>query len=79
MIIMFDGYFHEEIVLIGRKYSKQQLKKMYIEARKQTFDEKELTDVFCRLYGFEKIPHETEIRVDFVLDTDTDIIYIPHY
>ena len=73
-----DGFFIQAL-FTGRKCSKQQLKQMYLQAKELTFDTSDFPNVFCRLHHFEKIPYSEEIKVDFVLDTDTDEIYSPFY
>ena len=78
MIIEIDGFFIQAL-LIGRKCSKQQLKQMYLRAKELAFDTSDFPNVFCRLHHFEQIPYSEEIKVDFVLDTDTDEIYSPFY
>ena len=78
MIIEMDGYFNQAI-LIGRECSKQQLKQMYLQAKKLTLDTGNLPNIFCRLHNFEQVPHSEDIKVDFVIDLDTDRIYSPSY
>ncbi|WP_449540387.1 hypothetical protein [Ferdinandcohnia sp. Marseille-Q9671] len=78
LIIEIDG-FSQRVLLTGKKCSKQQLKQMYHQAKKVTFEPSEFPHVFCRLYSFEQIPYSEDIEVDFVLDTDTDRIYSPSY
>ena len=78
MIIEIDGFFKQSL-LIGRKCSKQQLKQMYLQAKELTFDPIDFPNVFCRLYNFEQVPYSEDIKVDFVVDTDTDRIYSPSY
>lgn len=78
MIIEIDGFFNQAL-LTGRKCSKQQLKQMYFQAKKLTFDSSDFSNVFCRLHNFEQIPYSEDIKVDFILDTDTDRIYSPSY
>ena len=78
MIIEMDGYFNQAI-LTGRKCSKQQLKQMYLQAKKLTLDTGNLPNIFCRLYSFEQVPYSEDMKVDFVIDSDTDRIYSPSY
>ncbi|MGG3738925.1 hypothetical protein [Aeribacillus pallidus] len=78
LIIEMDGFFHQ-VLLTGKKCSKQQLKQKYLQAKELTFEKNDLPDVFCRLQNFEQIPYDNEIKVDFVIDTDTDRIYSPSY
>ena len=78
MIIEIDGYFNQAI-LTGRKCSKQQLKQMYLQAKELTLDTGNLPSIFCRLHNFEQVSYSEDIKVDFVIDTDTDRIYLPLY
>ena len=78
MIIEIDGFFNQAL-LAGRTCSKQQLKQMYLRAKELSFDSSDLPNIFCRLHNFQQIPYSDDIKVDFVLDTDTDRIYSPLY
>lgn len=78
MIIEIDGYYHQ-ILLSGKKTSKQELKQKYLQAKKLTCDIKDLPNVFCRLHNFEQLPYNIDVEVEFVIDTDTDRIYSPSY
>ena len=78
MIIKIDGYFNQTI-LTGRKCSEQQLKQMYFQAKELTLDTGYLPNIFCRLHNFEQFPYSEDIKIDFVIDTDTDRIYSPSY
>lgn len=62
MIIEIDGYFHQ-ILLTGKKCSKQHLKQKYLEAKKLTYEVKDLPIVFCSLHNFEQIPYDCEIMI----------------
>ena len=52
---------------------------MYLQAKEITIESKDFSKVFCRLHNFEQIPYSKDIKVDFVLDTDTDRIYALSY
>ncbi|WP_082687120.1 hypothetical protein [Bacillus sp. FJAT-27445] len=78
MIIEVDGYFHQAL-LTGKKCSKKELKQKYLQAKALTTDIKELGNVFSLLHNFEQLPYDSEIQIDFVIDTDTDRIYSPSY
>ena len=64
---------------MGKKCSKYQLKQMYLHAKKLTYEARDFSNVFCRLYNFEQIVYSDEIAVDYVIDTDIDRIYSPSY
>jgi hypothetical protein len=76
LIIEIDGYF-QTVLLTVKKCTKQQLIQKYIQAKELTFEIKDLPNVFCRLNNFELIPYDGDLKVDFVIDTDTDRIYTP--
>ncbi|MGB6405992.1 MAG: hypothetical protein WBF39_00870 [Planococcus donghaensis] len=78
MIIEIEGYLIQ-VLLTGKKCTKQQLNQMYLQADKLTYEYFDFPDVFCRLHSFEQIPYSEDIEVDFVIDTDTGRIYIPSY
>lgn len=78
MIIEIDGYYHQ-VLLTGKKCSKQQLKQKFLQAKKLTYDINDLPNVFCRLHNFEQLPFDSDIEVAFVIDTDIDRIYSPTY
>lgn len=78
MIIEIDGYF-QQVLLTGKSCTKQQLRQMYLEAKELSSEISDLPNVFCKLHRFEQIITDKDIRVDFVIDTDTDRIYAPSY
>lgn len=79
LIIEIEGFLNDEILLTGKKCSKQQLKQMYFQAKKLTYESRDFSDVFCRLYNFERITYSDDIIVDYIFDTDIDRIYSPLY
>lgn len=78
MIIEIDGYFHKAL-LTGKKCTKQKLKQMYLEVKELPIDIIDLPNVFSRLHGFEQIPYDKDLVVNFVIDSDTDRINTPSY
>jgi hypothetical protein len=78
MIIEIDSYYNQ-VLLTGKKCSKQQLEQKYLQAKKLTYDIKDLPNVFCKLHNFEPLPFDVDVEVEFVIDTDTDRIYSPSY
>lgn len=78
LIIEIEGY-GIQILLTGKKCSKQQLKHNYFLAKELCYEIMDLPNVFCRLHGFEQIPYDNEMIVDFVIDIDTERIYSPSY
>jgi hypothetical protein len=41
---------------------------MYFQAKKLTYESRDFTGVFCRLYNYEQIAFSDDIKVDYVLD-----------
>lgn len=65
LIIGMDGYFHQ-VLLTGKKRSKQQLKQKYLEAKALTFKMVKPA-IFCRIHHFKEIPYESDMVVDLLL------------
>lgn len=80
MIVEIDGYF-ELSLLIGKTCSIKELSDMYRVAKNLCTSMSEFTDVFCRLFQFERVPslYLESVRSEIVIDTDTDHIYAPRY
>ncbi len=80
MIVEIDGFF-ENTLIIGKTCSIATLRDKYKIAKEQCTNMREFTDVFCRLFQYERVPssHQESVRPDFVIDTDTDYIYKPSY
>lgn len=81
MYINIDGFRQDWVIYNNKNYTKDELKQMYKNALLLT--KRELVqDKMCQLYGFEKMLHnpiDNPIEFDYVIDTDIDEIYIPHY
>lgn len=78
MTIKIDGYFHS-LLITGKKCAKEQLREKYFQAKKHSGDMKNFPDLFCRMHHLDRIPFDSEIEVELVIDTDTDRIYQPSY
>lgn len=78
IIIEIDSFYRQAIVY-GKKYTKQEVKKMYLKVHALTTNLTEIPELFCRLYYFKQLLYSPDIKVDFVIDTDTNIIYFPQY
>ena len=74
LVIEIDGCFHQ-VFLSGKKCSKQELRQKYMLVKKLTIMMKDLSNVFCRTHNFDHIPYDCDIKVEFVIDTDTEKIY----
>ncbi len=78
MIIKIDGYGHE-VLLTGKKSSKQQLKQKYFQAKELAAATEDLPAQFARLHQFDLLPWDEDLEADYVIDTDTDRIYSPSH
>lgn len=80
VIVKIDGFF-EHAFLIGKTCSIADLKDKYEIVKTQCTNTKQLIEVFCELFQFERMSllDEDDVRSDFVIDTDTDRIYVPRY
>jgi hypothetical protein len=80
VVVEIDGFF-ENSFLIGKTCSITELSDNYRIAKNQCTSMSEFTDVFCRLFQFERVPSSylESVRSDIVIDTDTDHIYAPSY
>ena len=77
MLVAIDGY-ETEAIIWGKKCSLKELRLKMLETLNK-LPEKYFVDLFCRMWGFEKVLYAEDIQVDFVIDTDTHIIYKPRY
>lgn len=78
MIVEIDGYFHQ-VLLSGKRCSKQELMQMYIQAKELTRDTRKIPQIICQKNNFKELPYDYNKKSDFVIDTDTDWIYAPSY
>ena len=78
ILIEIDGY-NQQVLLTGQSCSLKQLRQKYKQAKKHASSSTEIPKVMCALYQFRQISYEAEVKVTFVIDTDTDRIYAPTY
>jgi len=78
LINEIDGCFHQ-VFLSVIKCSKQELRQKYMQVKKLNIMMKDLPNVFCRIHNFDQIPYDCDIKVEFVIDTDTEKICSPFY
>lgn len=75
MLIEIEGYNIHEL-LSGPKMKEKDLRQKFLRAVKM-IDMCDFTDLFCRLYKFDRIPYSDNIDVDYVMDLDTWLVYKP--
>ena len=78
IIIEMDGYF-QQVLLTGKTCSKKELREKYLIAKELTLEIGDFPHVFCSLHNFVQLPYTNQLKVDFVIDTDTDRIYSRSY
>lgn len=76
IIIEIDGY-KGQVFLEGASYTKAQLDMMYTKAKRIATYNEALALYFCQHYAFRLVDEVSHI--DFRIDTDTSLIYAPHY
>lgn len=78
ILIEIDGY-DQQVLLTGQSCSLKQLRQKYKQAKKYASSSTEIPKVMCALHQFRQISYDPEVKVTFVIDTDTDRIYAPTY
>ncbi|MGF7036193.1 hypothetical protein J2T17_007245 [Paenibacillus mucilaginosus] len=76
LIVEIDGYFRRALVA-GRECSKEELKQKYLQVKELASHVRDVPEIFCRLHNFEQLHYDDGLKVDYVIDTDTDKIYKP--
>lgn len=75
MFIEIDGYF-QQAILYGKYCNLKQLQRMYDQVVADT-TVNERIEVFCKLHHFVIVSCEAKVEMSYVIDLDTDRIYIP--
>jgi hypothetical protein len=78
MIVRIESYFIHDVILSGKKCSKEELKRKLISTISKT-DTIDFVPFFCRMFQFEEMPFTDDIEADFVIDLDTYLVYKPRY
>ncbi len=77
MIIEIESFFGDYL-LHGPKTDYINLKSQMNELRALT-DTKDFVKIFCARYGYEILPWDETVQVDYVMDLDIYRIYRPRY
>ncbi len=77
MLVEIESFWGDKIIS-GKKCSEKELRQKMNEVLKITETE-EFTAIFCRMFQFEENNFSDEVRVDFVIDLDTHLIFVPKY
>ncbi|KOP67261.1 hypothetical protein AMS62_19910 [Bacillus sp. FJAT-18019] len=79
MIVEIDGYFDRTLLHSEKDLSERELRKIYDQIKNEGISWRELPNTLCNRYNMKKVGILEGIRIDIVIDTDTDRIYKPHY
>jgi hypothetical protein len=78
MLIYFESYLGDKI-LLGGKCSLESLKSKVEKITEETDDAKKFIQIFCENYDFKIVPFDEHVKVDFIIDFDTFLVYEPIY
>lgn len=77
MLVEIESFWGNKIIS-GKKCSEKELRRKMNKALKITETE-EFTAIFCRMFQFEEYNFSDDVRVDFIIDLDTHLVYAPKY
>ena len=75
MLIYVDSFFGDSL-LSGKKCSEKELRQRVLETKNQC-ETSDFAALFCRKYLFDELPISEDIQVDFIVDLDTYLVYVP--
>jgi len=79
MLIEIDGYFNQTVLSTEEDLSEREIREFYEQLKNEGISWVELSELFCNRFNM-KIEEKIDgIRIDIVIDTDTDRIYKPYY
>ncbi|WP_031461878.1 hypothetical protein [Paenibacillus polymyxa] len=79
MIIEIEGYFNQTVLQADENYSLKEIEKIYLDIKNKIQIIDKLPKELCKYYNMIEVNKNKEIKVDIVIDTDTDRIYKPYY
>ncbi|AHM67175.1 hypothetical protein LK13_04890 [Paenibacillus polymyxa] len=79
MIIEIEGYFNQTVLQADENYSLKEIEKIYLDIKNKIQIIDKLPKELCKYYNMIEVNKNKEIKVDMVIDTDTDRIYKPYY
>ena len=77
MLIRIDSYLGDKLIF-GKRCTKKELRKKFDKVI-EAVETEEFTTLFCSMFQFEELSIDEDIRVDYVIDLDTHLVYAPHY
>ncbi len=79
MLVEIDGYFYRMLIFSEKDLSEREMRKIYDQLMNEGIPFRELPDTPCKRYNMKKVRILEGIRIDIVIDKDTDRIYKPQY
>ncbi|QDY83493.1 hypothetical protein FQU75_08740 [Paenibacillus polymyxa] len=79
MIIEIEGYFNQTVLQADENYSLEEIEKISLDLKNKIQIIDKLPRELCKYYNMIEVNKNKEIKVDMVIDTDTDRIYKPYY
>jgi len=77
LLIRIDSFFGDKLIS-GARCTEKDLKEKFDKIIKVA-EATEFTALFCRTFQFEELSTDAYIRVDYVIDLDTHLVYAPRY
>ena len=77
MLVYVESYWGDKLIT-GKKCTENELRKKFKKAVVITQTE-EFTALFCRMFHFDELPLDKDIKVDYIIDLDTHLVYAPSY
>jgi len=78
MLVMIESFYGDRIIS-GKKCTEKTLRQKMNKILGMIGSIEDFTHLFCRVYCFEEYPCSEDIKIDFVIDLDTHIVYTPRY
>lgn len=79
MIIEVDGYLIHSYFISEKDINHQELKTTYRKIKKLSSKTEEIPSLLKEHLNLREIQNDGGLKVDYVIDTDTDRIYKPRY
>ncbi len=79
MIIEVDGYLIRSFFISEKDINHQELKATYRKIKKLGLKTEEIQSLLKEHLNLIEIQNDEGLKVDYVIDTDTDRIYKPRY
>ena len=77
-MILYIESVYGDVLLHGKRMEESELRKKADELLKLV-GAKDFLSAFCMRYDYEKLPFDPYMRVDYVVDLDTNWVYKPVY